>query len=145
MHRVKFLFLGLLLAIAPLLASAGEKQFGDYIVHYNAFPSDFLSPAMARTYGITRSRHRAILNISVMKVQKIGPPKSVDAKVEARAVNVYQQVKPLDLRRIEEPGAYYHIAEFPVRDQETVNFEITVHVDGQTLGPIKFQQQFFIR
>ncbi len=145
MRRFQSLLITLLLATAPLLAAAGEQQFGDYIVHYNAFPSDFLSPAMARTYGITRSRHRAVLNISVMKTQKIGPPKPVDAQVEARAVNVYQQVKPLALRRIEEPGAYYHIAEFPVRDQETVNFEITVHVDGRTLGPIKFQQQFFIR
>ncbi len=145
MHRIHSLLLALLLALAPLLAGAGEKQFGEYIVHYNAFPSDFLSPTMASTYGITRSRNRAVLNISVMRAQKIGPPRPVAAEVTVRAVNVYQQVKPLRLRRIEEAGAHYHLAEFPIRDQETVNFEIRVRVDGKELGPIKFQQQFFIR
>ena len=44
-----------------------SSSFGDYVIHYNAIPSTFLTPDTAREYGISRSRNRAMLNISVQE------------------------------------------------------------------------------
>ena len=58
---VKNIFFLALLVVSAInnLAVAGEPQvFGDYTVHYNAFNTDTLQPAMAEAYNIVRSKNR---------------------------------------------------------------------------------------
>lgn len=43
------------------------KNFGDYTVHFSAFTTDILTPEVAKSYRIPRSKNRALLNISVLK------------------------------------------------------------------------------
>jgi len=136
-------WLCLTIAISSNIASAAEKQFGDYIVHYNAFASDFLSPEIASAYGITRSRNVALLNVTILKRSSQGERTPIDATLEASAVNLLKKNKPIKLRRIAEDGAIYHIAEFDIVDRETLNFTVIAHDQNNQIGTIKFRQQFF--
>ncbi len=144
MNRVSYVVFGAAFALlAGQSPHADERKFDSYTLNYNAFPSDFLSPQIARAYGIRRSKNRGVLNVSVSESQPGGLPKPVEAEINARAVNVYQQVKPLKLRKVIDGDAIYYIAEFPVANQEIINFEITVRRDGKEIGSAKLQKQFF--
>jgi len=38
-----------------------SKQFGNYVIHYNAFRSDTLTPEIAKAYSLTRRNNRMVL------------------------------------------------------------------------------------
>ena len=69
LHKLAFVIAAFVLALHwPLSATAEQSDFfGDYTVHYNALPTDVLQPAVARSYGITRSKNRVLLNVSALK------------------------------------------------------------------------------
>ena len=46
---------------------ASSKDFGDYVIHFNAISTELLQPDVARAYSITRSRNRAMLNVSIIR------------------------------------------------------------------------------
>ena len=125
-------------------AEAGNKSFGDYTIHYSVFNADFLSPQVAGAYGIKRSKKRAVINISVTEKNGVALPKPISAEISGKALNIYQQLKPMDLREIKEPGAFYYIAEFPISNEEIINFDITAKLKGKTIGNVKFKQTFFV-
>ncbi|HEX6930216.1 MAG TPA: DUF4426 domain-containing protein, partial [Gammaproteobacteria bacterium] len=50
----------LTLSTAPVLAG-GTEDVGDYLIHFNALPTDQLAPAVASAYDVVRSRNRALL------------------------------------------------------------------------------------
>src|SRR5690606_41629897 len=64
-----------LLALAPIHAATAQDAMGSpnmvesggYVVHFNAVPTTQIPPAAARSYRITRSPNRALLNIAVQK------------------------------------------------------------------------------
>ncbi|KPJ91631.1 MAG: hypothetical protein AMJ53_11250, partial [Gammaproteobacteria bacterium SG8_11] len=69
-QRLMPLFLLVLLIVGglPGAAWAGTSQsFGDYTIYYSAFTSDTLQPAIAKTYGITRSKNLGLLSVSIVK------------------------------------------------------------------------------
>jgi len=122
----------LLVCCLSNLAFSAEKKVDGYIVHYNAFASDFLSPDIANAYGITRSRNVALLNITVLREDESGTRTSVDASIKATATNLSTDA-----------GAIYHIAEFKIINQETINFSIIAHDQEKQITSIEFTQQFF--
>ncbi|MGV6858523.1 MAG: DUF4426 domain-containing protein [bacterium] len=138
--RTMFLLGSLMLATATF---GGEKQFGDYTIHYSVFNSDFLSADVAHTYGIKRSKKRGVMNISVTKNETGALPLPVPAKIEATAVNIYKQVKPMRIREVKEPNAFYYIAEIPISNGEQVDFNVSADVDGKKIGSVQFQQTFY--
>lgn len=127
-----------------LAATQTLQEFGDYSVHYNAFTSDTLQPAMAKAYGITRSKNRALLSISILKksLSPLGTP--VKAKLDAQANNLTGQWKKIDIREINDTNSVYYISEFRVAHEEVLNFTIDIIPEGSTEPLVlKFQQQFF--
>ncbi len=124
-------------------AQAGSKDFGDHTIHYSVFSSDFLSPDIAKSYGIKRSKKRAVLNISVTQKNEGSLPTPIAVEVTGTASNIYNQLKPINLREIKQPGAYYYIAEIPVSNQELITFNISAKLDGKVLGSVKFRQKFY--
>lgn len=132
-----------LLALVSTVATAGEKSFGEYAIHYSAFNADFLSPSVAKAYGIQRSKNRAVLNVTVLKKAGKDLPKTVQADVTGTAVTVYQKARPLKLREVKDQDTFYYIAEFPVTNEETLNFKINASTGGKSVGTVNFQQQFF--
>jgi hypothetical protein len=131
------------LLLPALATQASDKSFGAYTIHYSAFSSDFLTPPIAKSYGIVRSKNRAILNVTITKKDKAGKHQPIEANITSKAFNVYQQAKPLSMRKIEEQDAIYYIAEFSVANEETINFRIDAQDNKTQIGSVSFQQQFF--
>ncbi len=145
MFRYISIVLGLLLLTVGSVVSAEQaKTFGDYAVHYSTFTSDMLTPEVARSYNINRSKNRALLNISVLKKVLDTTTKPVRARVIASATNLTAQLKNLEIKEIIDQGAIYYIAEIPVADREILNFNISVTPEGESNAyTLKFQQEFF--
>jgi len=121
-----------------------SKNFGDYTVHFSAFTTNILSPAVARSYHISRSKNRALLNISVLKKLMGTPGTSVKARIDATATNLNSQLRELDVRELNEHGSIYYIAETKVNNGETLKYTLTITPEGGTEAyTFSFQQQFF--
>ena len=135
-----------LLALLAFTANANNGyNFDEYVVYYNAFTADNLPAEMAKNYAITRSKSRAVLNISVQK--KAVPGKMavpVNAQVKVTLKNFVGQQKELTLRQIKEGDAIYYISEFRVSHKELITFTIEALPEG-TDKPLEFsfKQQFY--
>jgi hypothetical protein len=144
------IFTTLLLA-AALVVSAGagaqnSTSVDGFTIHHNAFTSDTLNPEVAKTYGLQRSKQRALLNVSVIKEKPGTTGESVPARVEVHTVALTGRRAPLPMREIKEQDAVYYIGELSIRDQETVNFDIQVVPEGseKTYG-MRMSEQFFTK
>lgn len=126
-------------------ANEHDKQIGNYTVYINALTTDQLPTEVARGYKISRSKNRAMLNVSVQENTADGQI-PVAASVNVIAKNLSSQQKNVDLREIKEtdPTAIYYIGELPVSNEETITFELDVIPDGAT-DPLllSYSQQFF--
>lgn len=130
----------------PQAAPATEtfRDFGDYVVHFRAFRSDELTPQIARSYGITRSQNRAVLNISIIRKQEgtMGTP--VKGAIRAEVHNLVGQFKNVELREVQDGDAIYYIGETSISNAETLIFNIDVTPMGEgSRFAIRFRQQFF--
>lgn len=140
----------LVLALLPALllpsAQAEEYDSGEFVVHYTALSTVQLTPEIADRYGIARSPHRALLNVAVLRKVpgRLGVP--VPAEIGVIASNLSGQLKPVAMRRVDEPPAIYFLGELTVADAETVTFQLTVTPEGAR-APIRLrlQHQFFAR
>src|SRR5690554_7424957 len=121
------------LAVAVLLAAqvqAGEKDFGQYQVHWSVFPSTFLDPEVAKANNLQRSKGIGIVNISIMTENEHGQPGPVGGQVEGQVANDIQQVNFLAFRRIQEGNAVYFIAQYQYRSGDLMTFNITARPTG---------------
>jgi hypothetical protein len=124
--------------------AATFEAFGHYVVHFNAQLTTRLTPDVARGLDIQRSDDRAMLNISVIDRSVDGAPAPVTAEVEVRATNLVGQTKEMRFRELREGDAIYYLGEFPVADEEIVNFDISVRPeDMDAPHQFSFQQQFY--
>ena len=133
-----------LLFFSAVVNADQSKDFGDYTIHYSAFTTDVLSQDVARGYNITRSKNRALLNISVLKKVMDSSIKPVKAEVVASATNLSAQLKSIEVRELNDQGAIYYIAEIPVSHRETLKFSLAITPEGeQNTYRFSFDQQFF--
>lgn len=140
------LILVLLLLFNAVHGWAQQSQdFGEYVVHFNAFNANLVPPEVAQQYDIQRSSTRALLNITVLSKVMQNPGAPVHAKVTATARNLSGQVRELDIREVtERGGAIYYLAQLRVRNEETFDFTVNVVPDGvESPYVVKFRQQFF--
>jgi hypothetical protein len=135
--------LSLFLLTTGFTADAQQyKTFGDYSIHYSAFRSDALTPEIARVYNITRSKNRALLNITILK--KAETMKPVRASIVATATNLSSQLKTFEMREINEQDAIYYITEVYVAHRETLQFNLAVTPEGEeNTYSFSFRQEFF--
>lgn len=137
----------ILLLFLPLAAAAEQsKSFGDYIVHYSVFTTDYLTPEVARLYQIPRSKNRALVNISVLKRNNAGPMgEPVRARVEGAATNLSAQLRELNIREINENDAVYYIAETQINNEETLRYDFHITPEGEAdTFQLSFQEKFYI-
>jgi hypothetical protein len=140
-----------LVAVFVFALASGSAQalqaveFGNYIIHYNAFTADMLHPPIAQSHGIQRSQNRGVLTIAIQR-KPANAPADVAAKVDAQALTLNQQLRSLKMREVREGEAIYYLADFPVRDEEVLDFEVNVQPQ-QVAQPytFRFRQQFFTR
>lgn len=134
----------LLFAFLAPVAAQQSQDFGEFEVHYNTMPTELLNADVARAYGITRSRSRALLNIAVMRRSGEGLPEAITAEVSATATNLNGQLTSIRMREVREEDAIYYLGELRVSHEETFSFDVTVIVDGDaTPRNVRFRQQFF--
>lgn len=133
-------------AAPPAAEAAGvsSKDFGDYVVYFNAISTDQLTPEVAKAYDITRSRNRALLNVSIVKKVEGTTGKPVPGSVAALVANDTGQVKEGNLREIREGEAVYYIADFAVSNAETLVFTVDVTPINETSRfSVRFTRTFY--
>lgn len=138
----------LVTAWLALASSAAAEEFdaGRFVVHYVVIGTAQLTPKIADAYGIARSPHRALLNVSIVRKVPGTTGTPIPAMVQVSAVNQAGEYRPIAMRRVDEPPSVYYLGEVTVADRETMSFEINVLVEGEA-SPVhlRLQQQFFTR
>ena len=133
----------LTLAGSSVMAES-SKDYGNYVIHYNAFRSDTLEPEVAKAYNLKRRNNSAILNIAILKkvMDTTGTPTS--ATITGHASNLTGQLKKLEFREIKEGTAIYYLAETQFSDGEFLKFKLKVNIDGEEhAARLKFDKRFF--
>ncbi|UUO24890.1 DUF4426 domain-containing protein [Colwellia sp. M166] len=133
-----------ILSIAFATASNAEnmKKMNDINVHYIALSSTFLTPEIAKAYGIERSRYKGLINISVLdNTQQDNPAKTVIINGKAR--NDVGQIKSLEFTEVVEGDAVYYLAQVNYTNEETIYFDINITDKGQQHN-LKFSQKFYV-
>jgi len=141
----KLLTLLALTFIAPATALAERSQtFGDIEVHFNAISTDELTPDVAKSYKLDRSKNRGLVTVAVLKKNKLGVGQPVKAEVSASATNLSSQLSSLTMREVQEGNAIYYLGDFRVSPPDTVTFAIKVKPQGESkTHNIEFKQQYF--
>ncbi|MGH8380467.1 DUF4426 domain-containing protein [Pseudomonas sp.] len=141
MGRLLSFLLTACLSLTAVAADAikGERQevFGDTTVHYSTFISTFLQPDIAKAAELVRSKNQGVINVSVIKAGK-----PVVTQVSGSIKDLTSNSIPLKFKQINEQGAVYYIAQFPVEQQEMRTFTINVDTGGKT-ETIRFNQELF--
>lgn len=129
-----------------LPATESSKDFGEYVLYFNAINTDQLSPDIAREYGIVRSRSRAMLNVSIHRKLANGMTEAATGAVAASAINLNGQLKTMTLRELREETAIYYIGELAITDGEVLIYtiEATPTVDPSRGFTVRFKKQFFV-
>jgi len=140
-HFIRSILLSFLILSANAALAESAQPVGEYIVHFNALPTEALPPQVAKAYHITRSKNRGLLNVSVVKKGK--NIQGVEADIDVTATNLSGQMRPIKLRKIEEQNAIYYIGDFRVSNEETLNFKIRVKTPDGATETIQLSQQFF--
>jgi len=128
-----------------LPATEGNKDFGEYVLYFNALNTDQLSPDIAREYGIVRSKERAMLNVSIHHKLPNGTTEAVTGAVSASAVNLNGQLKTMTLREVPEENAIYYIGELGITDGEVLIYTIdATPINEASRFTVRFKKQFFV-
>ena len=139
--------LGSLLCLSALSGHAeNSRDFGQYVVHFNALATDQLPARVAREYRSTRSKNRGMINITVLRKVLGSPGQPVHAFVEVTGTNLAGQYRRIPVREVREGNAIYYIGEFGVTHEETVRFDVQARPQGSpdTLK-LEFSQDFYTR
>jgi len=142
----KLLTLILLVATTSFTGAQAEQSLtqNGYEVHYNAFNSGFLTPEVAQANGLTRSKVKALLNVSVLKLENDGSKRPVNALVAGDAKNLIGQIKQISFKKIDEGDAIYYLGEFRFSDEELLNFDLEVQPDpNQSAIKVRFSRTFY--
>lgn len=133
-------------AVAAPDKKSNQKDFGDYVVHFNTVPTDFLSAKTANRHKITRSRNRILLNIMVKQKQSNKKAKPVKASITAIATNLTGQLRQAKLRPIHDGKGVYYIGEFSVSNREYLKFTVNITPEKQkSTYTLNFRKQIRTR
>ena len=128
-----------LLFLTTSVQAEQKKQLGNWDVHYIALNSTFLTPEVAKNYGIVRSRFNALLNISVLDRKN---KTAQNVVLSGTAKNLLGVVKELNFKQVQEGQSIYYLATLSFSDLEQYRFTINIS-DGQTQKDLKFQHKFY--
>ncbi|MEZ8029924.1 hypothetical protein BCT30_12645 [Enterovibrio norvegicus] len=142
-RRIQYAFFSvLLLLLSPSVTAEQFKNIGSLEVHYSALNATFIPANVAKTYGIQRGSHNALINIAILDKAQAGKP-ALTATLEGTARNLLGTRKQLTFREVKEGKAIYYLAEVRFANEENLIFDIEVHAQGNRAGKLTFQQQFY--
>jgi hypothetical protein len=116
-----------------------KRVLGNWDVHYIALNTTFLTPQVAKQYGIVRSKFNALINISVLDRKD----KTAQSPVlTGEAKNLLGVIKKLTFKQVTEGKSIYYLAVLPFSDQEQYRISIDIN-DGLEQRTLKFQHKFY--
>ncbi len=135
----------LILTLAFLGSASAEqkKKVGNYDIHYVALSSTFLTPSIAKSYGIKRSNYIGIINIAVIDTSQEGNP-PVAVEISGIANNLIDAHIDLKFKEIREGKSIYYIAEVPYRNDQEINFKVAIKHNNKLNTQLKFKQKFYV-
>lgn len=135
----------LLLLVSSISLAENSTQIPGYKIHHNAIATAILTPEIARSYGIVRSKYRGLINISIIKTVAGTTGMPVEAVVTARWRNLIGRNQAISLRKVTEGSAIYYIGEFPIVNGENLIFNLEVKPMGQPkFYKAELSQEFYI-
>ncbi|MBR9728224.1 DUF4426 domain-containing protein [Shewanella intestini] len=132
-----------MLFFSPTTFAGQKQQVGKFDIHYMALDSTFLTPAVAKKYGITRSQYRSIVNITVLDTSQEGNP-PVAVKISGVAHNLLDTQKKLKFQEIREGKSIYYIAQLSYRDNQETRFKIAIQHGTDLNTTIHFKRKFYV-
>ncbi len=112
-------------AAAPV-SPPTSQTFGADTVYFNVLNTGFLTPEVARSYGITRGKDKFLVNVSVRHTSD-GTSGPIRATVSGSSSDLIHRT-PLNFREVIEQDAIYYIAELSIDGkQETRDFRLRVN------------------
>ncbi len=140
----KALFIFVISLISFNSSAENSKEFGDYVVHYNAFRSDTISAEIAKQYNLARANNRVLINIAVLKKVMNTTGKPTSSSVTGHASNLTGQLKKLKFKQITEGNAIYYLAETKISDGEFLKFDVKIVPEGEPKAVrLQFDKRFF--
>jgi len=143
MFRAILSALILTLAFVGNVSAEQKQKVGNFDIHYVAFGSTFLTPTIAKSYGIKRSSYTGIINVSVLDTNQDGNP-PVAVEISGIANNLLDARINLQFREIREADAIYYVAEVPYRDDQEINFKLAIKYQNKLNTQLKFKQKFYV-
>ena len=125
-------------------AIAGQfVTYDNYEIHYNAFNSTFIQPDIAQAVGFQRSKRKALINVSVLKVEE-GKKVAVGAFVNGTATSLIQTKQDLKFKKVDEGDAIYYLSDFGFTDDQVLRFKLEVQPDpNKPAYSVQFEQRFY--
>lgn len=139
MMKKAIIGLTILLVSSFTVLAAQYKTLGDWDVHYIVINTSFLTPEVAKNYGLQRSKYQGLVNISVLDSNT---QKAQNVDVSGSAVNLIGTKKPLSFKMVEEGDAIYYLAVLPFRHQEKYRFDIDIR-HGDKTETLRFNHEFY--
>lgn len=127
-------------AISFHCAAEQKETLGSWDVHYIAFGSTFITPEIAKNYGIVRSKYNAIVNISVLDSDSQA---AQHVSMTGKATNLIGTTKALTFKKVTEGDAIYYLASLKFDNMETYRFEINIQ-RGNENQTLKFSQKMYV-
>ncbi|MCH1931546.1 DUF4426 domain-containing protein [Shewanella sp. A25] len=143
MFRKLLMMLTLAVGLCGAAYAEQKETVGNFDIHYMALGSTFLTPGIAKTYGIERSSYTGIINIAVLDMSATGSP-AVPVEISGVANNLLDARIDLTFREIREGNAIYYIAEVPYRDDQEINFNIAIKHGSELNTNLQFKQKFYV-
>ncbi len=141
-RRAQSTAFALLCAYLLAMLPARAEQFvsvGAYQVHYVVVGTTFLSPEVARRYGLDRNSDVAMINVSVLRAGK-----PVPARVSGVARDLLSREQVLRFREIREAPAVYYLSTLRFEDQEHWRFVLDVQPQGEPAPlRVRFEQRIY--
>lgn len=136
-------FIILLALLFPNLAAAEQAvRSGEWVLHYMTLNTTELTPEVAKSYGVKRSKRRGLLMLNLQRDG--GSVESVDHRAEGTIRNLVGQTKIEEQRRVQTSDAIYTLVTFSYTHLETLRFDYQIQPSGSSdqIG-LKFHQQMF--
>lgn len=130
----------IMLLLTPTPSQAEQyQQIGSHQAHYIVVPTTFIKADIARQYGLTRGKNRALVNVSVLDEQ-FSP---VTAQVTGSSKNLLGQMQTLDFKQVTEGPAIYYLALLRHANEEHHLITLDVELSDGSKGRIEFRQKMY--
>jgi len=130
------------LVLSLNVSAENMQKLGSFNVHYMAIGATFLTPEIAKTYGIERSRFNGLINISVLDNTQQGNPAQT-VSITGTARNDLGQIKKMEFDEVKEGQAIYYLSQIKYSDEETFYFDLTI-TNGKETQKLTFKQKFYV-